>query len=255
MTDTDSRLQALVELTRTLGQPSMHYVIVGEGNTSCRVDDETFYVKASGQGMHGIGPDGFVQIRAAPILEMLERSPGDLAAQKAVMQAARVDPAAKLPSVEVTFHAMLLAECGVPFIGHTHPVAINRILCSSRAEQFARRRMFPDEVVLCGPESVFVPYCDPGLPLALAIRDAVRAYIAEQNDAPKVILLANHGLITLGKTPTEVLNVTAMAVKAAEIFAGACALGEPVFMTREDVYHIYQRPDEIYRRQRFVQGS
>ncbi|MFN8560727.1 MAG: hypothetical protein U0703_03640 [Anaerolineae bacterium] len=59
-------------------------------------------------------------------------------------------------------------------IGHTHPLAVNAILCSDRAEQFATNRMFPDEAVLCGPRSVLVPYVDPGLPLSLAIRDRVR---------------------------------------------------------------------------------
>ncbi|MBL8164178.1 MAG: class II aldolase/adducin family protein [Anaerolineae bacterium] len=251
MSDT---LSALLDMTRTLGKPEMEYVIIGEGNTSCRIDEDSFWIKASGQGMHMIAPEGFVAVRFAPILEMLERPPGDLAAQKAVMQAAKVDPSVPVvPSVEVTFHAMLLAEFGAQVIGHTHALAVNRILCSSRAQQFATQRMYPDEVVLCGPQSAFVPYVDPGLPLALAIRDSARRYADEHNEAPKVILLANHGLIVLGQTPTEVLNITAMTVKAAHIFAGACAIGEPVFMSREDIQHIYKRPDEIYRRKQFVQ--
>lgn len=250
---TDS-LTPLVEMTRTLGQPHLEYVIIGEGNSSCRIDDESFWIKASGQQMYNISTDAFVAVRFEPILAMLDQSPGDLAAQKAVMMDARVDPAAKLqPSVEVTFHAMLLAECGVRYIGHTHPVAINRIMCSPRAQDFARHRMFPDEIVLCGPESVFVPYVDPGLPLACAIRDNVRAYLDAYGEAPKVILMASHGLIALGQTPTEVLNVTAMCVKAAHIFAGAASMGGPVFLSRDDIFHIYKRPDEIYRRKQFVE--
>ncbi len=251
MSDT---LSQLVEMTRTLGQPHLEYVIIGEGNTSARIDDASFWIKASGQGMEHIGPDGFVAVHFEPILAMLERSPGDLEAQKAVMDAAKVDPSSPLrPSVEVTFHAMLLTECRVQVVGHTHPVAVNRLMCSSRAQQFAHNRIFPDEAVVCGPESVFVPYVDPGLPLSLAIRDQVRRYLDTWGEAPKVILMANHGLIALGQTPTEVLNVTAMCVKAAKIFAGACAVGEPVFMKREDVLHIVRRPDEIYRRKQFVQ--
>jgi rhamnose utilization protein RhaD (predicted bifunctional aldolase and dehydrogenase) len=250
----DDNLNPLIEMTRTIGQPHLDYVIIGEGNSSCRLDDDTFCIKASGQGMHNIGADGFVSLRLEPILAMLEKPLGDLEAQKAVMQAAKVDPAARLPSVEVTFHAALLVECDVQYIGHTHPVAVNRILCSSRAQQFATNRMFPDEIVLCGPESVFVPYVDPGLPLGIAIRNGARDYIQRQGEAPKVILLANHGLIALGQTPTEILNITAMCVKAAHIFAGACAVGEPVFLSRDEIYHIYKRPDEIYRRARFVTG-
>ena len=235
-------LDQLVEMTRQLGQPQMNYVIIGEGNTSYRVDDETFWIKASGQGMNGISGGGFVQVRFAPILALFGQTLAEPQLQGA-MQAARVDQStATRPSVEVTFHAALLHGCGVRVIGHTHPLAVNAILCSSRAEQFASNRMFPDEVVLCGPRSVFVPYVDPGLPLAVAILDHVRPYMDEYGEAPKVILMQNHGL----------LNITAMCVKAAGIFGGACALGEPVFMSQADILHIYKRPDEIYRRRLFV---
>lgn len=247
-------LKTLLDLTRVLGQPHLDYVIIGEGNTSCVIDDETFYIKASGQQMNGIDADGFVDVRFEPILAMLENDPGDLEAQKQMMYQAKRDlNAPGIPSVEVSFHAMLLKECGIRFIGHTHPTAVNQIMCSTRAEQFARNRLFPDEAVLCGPESVFVEYADPGLPLALSIRARVRDYMTFYSEAPKVILLKNHGLIALGQTPSEVLNITAMCVKAAHIFTGACMVGEPVFMSAENIAHIYHRPDEIYRRQQFVE--
>jgi rhamnose utilization protein RhaD (predicted bifunctional aldolase and dehydrogenase) len=245
-------LDQLLDMTRLLGQPHLNYVIIGEGNTSYRVDNDTFWIKASGQGMNGISAEGFVQVKFAPILTLLEQRMTDAALQ-AAMQSAKVDTSSPTrPSVEVTFHAILLHGCDVRCIAHTHPLAVNAILCSSRAEQFASNRMFPDEVVLCGPRSVFVPYVDPGLPLALAIRDRVRGYMQEFGEAPKVILMQNHGLIALGQTPTEAINITAMCVKAAGIFGGACALGEPVFMSRADIMHIYRRPDEIYRRKLFV---
>jgi rhamnose utilization protein RhaD (predicted bifunctional aldolase and dehydrogenase) len=244
---------ALVELTRSLGQPQLDYVIIGEGNTSHRADDDVFWIKASGQQMNGIGADGFVAVRFSPILEMLAHPPTDPSAIQHVVEHAKVDPSLKArPSVEVTFHAALLKDCDVRWIAHTHPISVNRLMCSTRAEQFAFHRMFPDEVVLCGPESVFVPYADPGLPLALEIRRNARNYVDRYAEHPKVILLANHGLIALAQTPTEALNITAMCVKAAEIFAGACAVGEPVFMSEADIMHIYRRPDEIYRRGRFV---
>lgn len=250
MTDT---FDQFVEMTRALGQPHLDYVIIGEGNTSYRIDDETFWIKASGQQMNGIGREGFVAVRFAPILDLFEHPADDREFIQQAMMAARVDPDSPArPSVEVTFHAMLLAECGVRYIAHTHPTAVNRILCSTRAEQFAHNRLFPDECVLCGPSSVFVPYADPGLPLALAIRESTRAYMDENGEAPKVILLKNHGLIALAQTPTEALNITAMCVKAAHIFAGACMVGEPVFMSQADIQHIYKRPDEIYRRGLFV---
>jgi len=62
-----------------------------------------------------------------------------------------------------------------------------------------------------------------------------------------VILLENHGLIALGGTPQAVLATTLMAVKSAEIYFGAAALGGPVFMSPEMVERIAGRPDEHYR--------
>ncbi len=258
MTTASSTLAPLLDMTRTIGQPHMDYVIIGEGNTSCRIDDDSFWIKASGQQMNGITESGFVAVKFAPILEMLEQAVGelDLEAQKTIMQAAKVDPSASgTPSVEVTFHAMLLHEFDVKYIGHTHATAVNCLMCSMRGREFAINRMFPDEVVLCGPESAYVPYVDPGLPLALAIRKAARGYKLVWNEAPKVILLANHGLIVLGQTPQEILNITAMVVKAANIFYGAYTVGEPVFMTREQVIHIRERTDEKYRREMFVNNT
>jgi rhamnose utilization protein RhaD (predicted bifunctional aldolase and dehydrogenase) len=244
--------EKLVQLSRDLGEPARRLVIIGEGNTSLRVNDETFWVKASGHQMPTITPQGFAQIRFAPILALFDDPPQTNSAQRLALRTALVDDTHADPSVETSFHAMLLHDCGVNCIAHTHPIAVNRLLCSTQAETFARRRIYPDEVVLCGPESVFVPYVDPGLPLAMAIREQVHDYMDKFGEAPKVILMANHGLIALGQTTTEALNITMMADKAAEILWGAMQLGDVPFMSKEDVMHIYRRPDEIYRRKQFL---
>lgn len=244
-------LTELHQLTRTLGEPPRDLVIIGEGNTSLRQDEHSFWIKASGQQMHNITEAGFVSVHFEPILGLLDNPPTTNTEMNEIIQSACTDPKAR-PSIEVSFHAMLLAECQTNCIAHTHPIAVNRIMCSSRAEQFALNRIFPDEVVLCGPQSVFVPYADPGLPLALEMRTAVRNYMAKFEEPPKVILLGNHGLITMGRTPTEALNITKMCVKAAEIFYGACTVGEPLFMSEADIWHIYRRPDEIYRQNLFA---
>lgn len=169
----------------------------------------------------------------------------------AALLAARVDPAAKKPSVEAIFHAYLLSLPGVEFVGHTHPITVNGLLCSPHAAAVAARRLFPDEIVCCGEESVLVPYTDPGLVLAQAIRRETEAFHARRGVVPRVILLANHGLIALGATPAAVLAATLMAEKAAKIFAVAAAAAPatgPVFLTAEQVARIAGRPDEHYRR-------
>lgn len=243
----------LITLSRALATPPRQYVIIGEGNTSLRKDATSFWVKASGQQLSTITAEGFALVPFAPIMDLFDSPPQTLAEERERLRAARVEASTAYPSVETSFHAMLLMDCSVNCIAHTHPIPINRLLCSVHAETFARRRTCPDEVVLCGPESVFVPYVDPGLPLAVEIRKRVRGYVDKYGEAPKVILLANHGLIALGQTTTEALNITDMCVKGAEILWGSLAAGGPVFLSETDVMHLYRRPDEIYRRKMFTE--
>jgi rhamnose utilization protein RhaD (predicted bifunctional aldolase and dehydrogenase) len=159
----------------------------------------------------------------------------------------RVNPAAKRPSVEALFHAYLLSLPGIQFVGHTHPAAVTSILCSPAAEDFAARRIFPDQVVCCGPASVLVPYADPGVWLAQKIRDGTESYMAMHHRAPRVILLLNHGVITLGPTPESVKAAMEMTIKAATVFIGAKALNGPNFLTQDSVERIAGRRDEHYR--------
>ena len=242
-------LADLVAMTRTLGDPALDYAILGEGNSSARIDNETFWVKASGAEMGTIEADGFVQVRFDGVLPMLETDSLGDDAVKARLEAARVDPKAQArPSVETVLHALALKLHGVNFVGHTHPTAVNAILCSQKAAEVIAGRLFPDEIVYCGPAPVYIPYTDPGVPLARKVRDEINRYLDVYREAPKVILMQNHGLIALGRTASEVENITAMYVKTARVILGAYALGGLHFMSTEAVARIHTRPDEQYRR-------
>jgi ribulose-5-phosphate 4-epimerase/fuculose-1-phosphate aldolase len=76
----------------------------------------------------------------------------------------------------------------------------------------------------------------------------INRYIDDYGERPRTILIQNHGLIALGRTPQQVENITAMAVKAARVLLGTYALGGPHFMTPQAVKRIHTRPDETYRR-------
>jgi rhamnose utilization protein RhaD (predicted bifunctional aldolase and dehydrogenase) len=141
----------------------------------------------------------------------------------------------------------LLSLPGIKFIGHTHATTVNQILCSPRARDFAVHRMFPDEIVCCSVASVFVPYTDPGLKLAQTIRSETEAFVKKHQRQPRVILMQNHGIITLGATQQSVLAAMLMAEKAAKVFVGAAQLGGPVFFSEENTARIAGRPDEAYR--------
>ena len=90
-------LNSLIEMTRILGDPQNDYVVIGEGNTSMRLDAESFAVKASGQQMHNIDADGFVSVYLEPILGLLDHPPTTMSEQKAITNSAVVDRSSALP--------------------------------------------------------------------------------------------------------------------------------------------------------------
>jgi len=244
---TDSSLQALLALSHELGREERKLAILGEGNTSLRLDTDTFLVKASGSNLSRLEADGVTACRFRGLLDLMKRRSATDALIDEGLLDARVDPTARKPSVEAMFHAWLLTLPGVNFVGHTHPIAVNSILCSPKAASLAKRRLFPDEVVCCGAESVLVPYTDPGLKLALSIRQRVERFRQRTGAVPRVVLLENHGLIALGATANAVVAATLMAVKAAEITLGATLLGGPRYLSSGDVARIAGRIDEHYR--------
>ncbi|MBI3909454.1 MAG: class II aldolase/adducin family protein [Armatimonadetes bacterium] len=244
-------LTQLAEMSRRLGDAARDYAILGEGNTSAAVDEETFFVKASGACLATLNPEQLVRVRRAPVLALLERDSTSDTAIAEALQAAKVDRNTPMrPSVETLFHAYLLSLPGIRFVGHTHPTAINALLCSPRAGELVRGRLFPDHIVCCGPDAAFVPYVDPGQPLACAIRAAVERYLAEWGEAPRTVYMQNHGFIALGRSAAEVESATAMAVKAACVLLGAAAVGGPVFLDERQIARIHTRPDEKYRQAR-----
>ena len=240
-------LSELLRLSHEIGREDRKLTILGEGNTSAQISDAEFLVKASGSCLANLKPEQVTRCRVETVLTVLEDRPFTNEEVDEVLLASRVDSESKKPSIETMFHAWLLTLEGVEFVGHCHSEAANKILCSPRARDFAENRIFPDEIVCCGRASVFVENCDPGLPLAIGIREQTTEYIKQHGEAPRLILLENHGIIALGKTADAVLACTFMADKAATIFAGAAAIGGPVFLPKEQIERIAGRPDEVYR--------
>lgn len=244
-------LAQLVTMSRRLGDPVNDYVILSEGNTSARADEETFWVKASGVYLPGIEAHGFVRVGFEPVLAMLDGPDLSDEQVKEQLSTAKVDPEVRQrPSVETPLHALALDLPGVHFVGHTHPTAINALTCSVGFEAAVGGRLFPDEIVYCGPAPAIVPWTDPGLPLARKVREVIARYLEDYGQPPTVTLMQNHGLIALGRTAQEVENIIAMAVKTARILLGTYALGGPHFMSGEAVERIHTRPHELYRRKR-----
>lgn len=238
----------LLGLSHALGDAGRDWAILGEGNAAARLGGETFLVKASGKELRTLGVEGLSTMQFAPLLGALESEREYADAEiTALLKSANLG--APRPSVETLLHAFLLTLPDVNFVGHSHPVMINALLCSREgwAALQSSGRLFPDEVVVCGPAPCCVPYTDPGLPLARALQGAVQAHRRAHHGLPKTIYLQNHGFIALGASAREVLAVTQMADKAARILLHALACGTPTYLTPQQVARIAGRPDEHHR--------
>lgn len=250
METSDSVLAQLVGLSNAMGDARNDYAILGEGNTSARIDSDSFYVKASGAELRTADASSFTRISFQKILTFLDNDSVSDDEVRQVLSDAKLDTATnpKKPSVETFIHAIALTLGGASFVGHTHPTAVNAILCSNKAREAFSNRLFPDEIVVCGPAYAFVPYTDPGLPLAIKVRDAIKEHMQEHGEPPRVILMQSHGMIALGASSRQVEMITAMMVKTSRVLAGTYAMGGPNYLPTRVVNRIHTRPDELHRR-------
>lgn len=244
----DNRLKMLIDFSHQLANPAYDFAIIGEGNTSTTCEDGTFWVKASGSQLAMIDQNGFSRVHAQTVLELLDEKNLDDIAVAERLKSALTDEKMRKPSVETFLHALCLYEAGVKWVGHTHPVSVMSILCSKQGARPFRQHIFPDEIVVCGEVPAIVPYVDPGLPLACSVRSELRRYMDQFGIAPKLLLMENHGIVALGMSAADALNISIMADKWARTILGTYALGGPRFLTKEQSRRIETRPDETYRR-------
>ncbi len=251
-----TKLAELIDLSRSLGRPDRDLAVLGEGNTSMRLDEESFLVKASGTSLSRANDGSFVRMDFERTLALLElENPSDEELSEALMAARSSDEGDLRPSIEAPMHALALTEGEAVFCGHTHPTAVNAILCSDQAGALSEGAIFPDQIVVLGRYPLHIPYVDVGLPLARAVRDGLREHKRRVGAPPKTVYLQNHGLVALGQTASGVEQVTTMAAKHARIMSGVLAAGRPVYLTAEQADHLDTRSDEEYRRRVLHEGG
>ena len=206
-------LDELIELAQRFGRDP-GFSRGGGGNASAKVDG-VVYIKPSGVALATLIAGDLVPLDMRPLLALLhaddaavndstagESLPGaDVAAggdrgdvlMSTAMAARLAHAGGRRPSVEVLFHAFLPDR----FVLHTHPPAINAVTCNSGGAALATR--------LFGDEALWVPYTNPGLPLARAIVEARRAFVARTGrPAPPVTLMQNHGIIVAADAPSRI---------------------------------------------------
>ena len=243
-------LEKLINLSHQLADPDLDLAILGEGNTSASCGNGTFWVKASGSQLSTIDRQGFSRIHAEPVLDLLDDQDADDSDVAECLREALADEKMNKPSVETFLHALCLYEAGVNWVGHTHPVSVMSILCSKQGAEPFKQHIFPDVIVVCGIEPAVVPYVDPGLPLARAVRDELRRYLDANGVAPKLMLMQNHGMVALGMQDRDVINISLMADKWARTLLGTFTAGGPRYLSQEESKRIETRPDEEHRRKK-----
>jgi rhamnose utilization protein RhaD (predicted bifunctional aldolase and dehydrogenase) len=253
--DNSAVLEQLIWLSHELGREERQLAILGEGNTSALCDDGTFWVKASGSQLGNITPQGFSQVNLGAVMALMKHQAMDDQAVARALVEVLTDPSQRRPSVETFLHALCLHEAGAKWVAHTHAVSVNQILCSHLGAEPFRQHLFPDGIVVCGRHPAVVPYVDPGFILALTVRDALHRYQDEHGASPKLLLMVNHGLVALGQTAQEALNITLMADKWAKIIVGTYVLGGPNFLPAAQSERIDNRLDEHYRRQQLQDAA
>jgi rhamnose utilization protein RhaD (predicted bifunctional aldolase and dehydrogenase) len=68
-------LRKLVKLSNNLGRENYHLAIIGEGNTSAKVETKdiagSFYIKASGTQLATVTDNDFIQVYFEPIMQLI----------------------------------------------------------------------------------------------------------------------------------------------------------------------------------------
>jgi rhamnose utilization protein RhaD (predicted bifunctional aldolase and dehydrogenase) len=176
----------LLTLARELGRPDREWAILAEGNCSSITSDGVVRVKASGAEMGQAGCDDFVNVALADLLSLIDDPRAGDAEVAALFDGVAARSGGRRPSVESLLHAVCLDQPGVTVVGHTHPIPVNSILCSSRPTLLTDGALFPDQIVVLGTNPLLVPYIDPGLRLAQVVRRLLRE---RASDVPRAIYL------------------------------------------------------------------
>lgn len=210
----------LVEFSSLLSS----YVVGAEGNVSSRLQDGTFLIKGSGKSMSNITRDDFV----------LCNKDGTSVTKS------------EKPSIESPIHAWIYQNYDVKYVAHTHPTNVLKILCSKKVMHFSKCRLFPEQIVFNGMQSVVVDYAKPGSELLEVFSKEVGKF----KTFPRLVLLKNHGIIVASNSIRDCITRTQICEKSAQIYEGSLKLGMNELSLLE-IEKIEKDEKEIYRRVMF----
>ena len=197
-------LAEVAALSRHFGSDPA-YTRGGGGNSSGKADG-VLYIKPSGVSLATLAPRSLMPLAMQPLLDVVAATdaatlPGSEEVLRIGMEA-RLDQADhRRPSVELIFHALLPERIVI----HTHPTTVNALTCAAHGGELATE--------LFGDEALWIPYTNPGLPLARRIVDERHGYEGRTGRRPPpVMLLQSHGLIVAGSGTQEIIERSAAVV-------------------------------------------
>jgi rhamnose utilization protein RhaD (predicted bifunctional aldolase and dehydrogenase) len=191
-------VELLINISRHYGS-NQAYVIAGGGNTSYK-NKEKLWIKASGVSLADIDAVGFV-VMNRELLNVVGSKlyPDDPIRReeevKEDLKKSVISPEHLRPSVETSLHNLI----DYSYIVHTHPTAINALLCANNARQEVEERF--------GSEALYVEYTDPGYILFKKLQARIEAYQSQFGIAPKIIFLQNHGIFVGANSAHEIKSI------------------------------------------------
>ena len=192
-------INELIEISKHYGS-NKEYVIAGGGNTSFK-DEQTIWIKASGQSLAELTEEGLVALSREKLHVISSNIYSDdpTAREEQVktdMFLSILDPEKnKRPSVETSLHEIIQYK----FIVHLHPTLINGLLCSRNGKSLTQK--------LFGESVLFVPYTDPGYTLFKKLESDIILYREKFSHDPKIIFLENHGSFVGADTTEEIREI------------------------------------------------
>lgn len=175
-----------LRVSRLLGEDPF-LVLVGGGNTSAKADDR-LWAKASGFDLGCLTPQGLVEVDRRKLDALLDRTTLSDLDMVAGYQDALIDPSDASPTIEALLHHALPHAS----VLHTHADAIVTLTDTVRGTDLVSDALGEDVIVL--------PYIMPGFDLA---KIGSAAWHEHAGRDVRAIVLAHHGLFTMGDTPQE----------------------------------------------------
>ncbi len=177
------------------------YVVATEGNVSVRLAEEQFLITPSGVCKG--------ELVASQLVEL------DLCGTVAAGQSLP-------PSSEWRMHAEIYRlRADVTAICHGHPANATAFACARKELSTA---LLPEASLLLGDDLPLVPYSTPGTDdLPMSLRGRIKDH--------DVLLLANHGVVTVGSSLIEAYRRMETVERLAEIAIGAERLGGGIRLT------------------------